>query len=483
MNASTPHMEDLDSGFVPRPMESKNGAPAIGGAKKRIHEFDWFRALMVILVVYAHISRSGMPGGVHGDIQNDDRIYNLTDPSTMGVRWISEVRQYCLPLLFFVSGAASACSWKQSPGGLLKIFLYTFFGVALNGVLWLLGPQNPDCDPGTGYGRPECQGAVFDFTICPNSGRIFPLLFQMWYTGMLMALMLLNWPLFAFLRNKICHPTILSLQIILSVGLESAFVVLAGSEIPNPSLVIILMAVCELLFTGLSVLTMPEYRPARIPLRFIHYCLGVIAMIQFGCIPITAQIEHISGAFVLYILAGFNKSFQLGFVLTVARLPHQEDALPIVSMYWPMMVILRTMTAPSTNWYAAGNLTYPYFPRLIDRADYVAGAVIFMFVVDRVGRVLDCKALPSWMANGALLLYLLHPWMMAVLILAVRGTALEDTGSIWILCIIMSGLLGLLTTRPWKTCHCRSHRTPKASFASTSDSDGSSQEEDSHGSA
>jgi hypothetical protein len=78
------HMEDVDSGFVQPPMQSKNGAPQ----KKRIHELDWFRALMVILVVYAHISRSGMRGGVHGNIEVDARIYNLTDPSSMGVRWI-----------------------------------------------------------------------------------------------------------------------------------------------------------------------------------------------------------------------------------------------------------------------------------------------------------------------------------------------------------------------------------------------------------
>lgn len=474
------HMEDVDSGFVQPPMQSKNGAPQ----KKRIHELDWFRALMVILVVYAHISRSGMRGGVHGNIEVDDRIYNLTDPSSMGVRWISEVRQYCLPLLFFVSGAASACSWKQSPGGLVKILLYTLFGVALNSVLWLLGPQNPKCDPGTGYGRPECQGLLFDFTICPDSGRIFPLVFQMWYTAMLMALMLLNWPLFAFLRNGTCHLAILGLQVIAAVGLESAFVVLAGSEISNPALIIGLMVVCEVVFLGLAVLTMPQYRPSRIPLRFIHYCLGAVTTVQFGCIPYAPVIEHISGAFVVFILTGFNKSFQLGFVLTVARLPNQEEALPIVSMCWPMMVILRTMTAPSSNWYAAGNLTYPYYPRVLDRADYVAGAVIFMFVVDRVGRAIECQALPSWLANGALLLYLIHPWLMALLILAVRGSMLEDTGSVWSLCLVASALLGYLTTRPWRLWRCSRRHASKATFESTSscDSDGSSQEE-SHGSA
>lgn len=183
-------------------------------------------------------------------------------------------------------------------------------------------------------------------------------------------------------------------------------------------------------------------------------------------------------------LQGFNKSFQLGFILTVARLPNQEEALPIVSIYWPMMVILRTLTAPSSNWYAAGNLTYPYYPRLLDRADYVAGAVIFMFVVDRVGRAIECHALPSWLANGALLLYLIHPWLMALLILAVRGSMLEDTGSVWSLCLVASALLGYLTTRPWKSWRCCRFQASKATFESTSscDSDGSSQEE-SHESA
>eukprot|EP00438_Fugacium_kawagutii_P021004 Skav228369 [mRNA] locus=scaffold1981:218104:219510:+ [translate_table: standard] len=468
-------MEEVHNGFVPQP-RSKNGVP-----KRRIHELDWFRALMVILVVYAHISRSGMRGGVHGNVQVDDRIYDLTDPSPLGVRWISEVRQYCLPLLFFVSGAASACSWKQSPRGLVKIFLFTVFGVAFNALLWFLGPQNPDCDPGTGYGRPECKGLVFDFTICPNSGNIFPLVFQMWYTGMLMALMLLNWPLFAFLRNQTCHIAVLGIQFIASVGLQTTFVILSGHEIPNPALVLGLMASCEVIFLSLSVLTMMQHRPTRLPLRFIHYCLGVVATIQFGCIPIAPVIEHISGAFVLFILSGFNKSFQLGFVLTVARLPHQEEALPIVSMYWPMMVILRTMTAPSSNWYAAGNLTYPYYPRMLDRADYVAGAVIFMFVVDRAGRAIECKALPSWLANGTLLLYLLHPWMMALLILAVRGTRLEDTGSVWILCLVASGLLGLLTIRPWRSWRCCSRS--KASFESGSSCESELSSEEGHASA
>ena len=254
----------------------------------------------------------------------------LRDPSTLGVRWISEVRQYCLPLLFFVSGAASACSFKKTPGSFGKIIVYTFLGVSLNGALWLLGPQNPECDPGTGYGRSECQGAVFDFTISPFSGRIFPIVFQMWYTAMLLVLMLLNWPLFAFLRNGTCHYALI-LQLFLSIGIECVFVFLAGSEITEPWLVIGLMALSEVLFLALSIAK--NWSNCRRPevLRFIHYGLGVLAILQFGCIPIVKEIEHISMAFVLFIFCGFNKSFQLGFILTLARLPGQAEANPIAT--------------------------------------------------------------------------------------------------------------------------------------------------------
>ena len=39
-------------------------------------------------------------------------------------------------------------------------------------------------------------------------------------------------------------------------------------------------------------------------LGLIHYALGLVTLLQFGCIPIADEIQHISGAFVVYILAG-----------------------------------------------------------------------------------------------------------------------------------------------------------------------------------
>ncbi|CAK9037647.1 unnamed protein product [Durusdinium trenchii] len=374
--------------------------PVVHGAK-RLHELDWLRALMVIMVVYAHISTSGIRGGVHGKLADDDRIYNMRDPSTLGVRWISMVRQYCLPLLLFVSGAASACSFRTSPGNFGKILLYTLMGVSLNAVLWLLGPQDPSCDPGSGYGRAECHGAVFDFTVCPFSGKIFPIVFQMWYTALLVVLMLINWPLFAFLHSSENSPGCFScgsmrcllLQLLVTISLQVTLII--SGDLQQPWLLIFLTVLCEITWIGLAVMgkRLPEY------LRVIHYCLAALATLQFGCMPIADKIESISIAFVLFIFIGFNKSFQLGYILTLARLPGQDEAFPIVSLYWPMMVILRTLTAPSTNWYAAGNLTYPYYPRALDRVDYVAGAVIIMFVASPLDDDLADRDLP-WNSSG-----------------------------------------------------------------------------------
>ncbi|CAE7488727.1 unnamed protein product [Symbiodinium microadriaticum] len=446
--------------------------------KKRFHEFDWFRAIMVILVVYAHISRSGVPGGVQANISPDNRIYTDENPSPFAVRWISEVRQYCLPLLFYVSGAASACSFKQAPSGFGKIAVYTFLGVALNGVLWVMGPQNPECDPGSGPSRPECKGAVFDFTVSPWSGKLFPILFQMWYCVMLIALMLINWPLFAYLHQKRCHVAILGVQLVATTGLITAFVLLAGDEMEQPFMVASLKVVSEALFLAAAVLTRPEYRPTWLPLRLIHYVLGFIMFLAFGCAPIAPRIERISAGFILYIFTGFNKSFQLGFIITLSRLPGREEALPIVSTYWPLLVLLRTLTAPSTSWFAGGNLTYPYYPRLVDRGLYAGGAVVVMLVVDRVGRHIDCKALPASMANMALLLYLLHPWIMAVLIVATRGTSMEDAGSLWLLSLVVGSVLGLCSTiQPRRVCKKDRDEKSLATCNGDSESSSSSQED------
>ena len=209
-------------------------------------------------------------------------------------------------------------------------------GVALNGVLWVMGPQNPKCDPGSCLSRPEClsvcrvqkclrchakglyilpplcrslhlnlfrflpakqlsgKGVVFDFTVSPWSGKLFPILFQMWYCAMLIVLMLINWPLFAYLHQKRCHVAILGVQLVITGAIIAAFALLGRDEIEQPLMVASMKVVCEAGFLGIAVLTRPEYRPSWLPLRFVHYLLGLMMFLAFGCTPISPRIESIS---------------------------------------------------------------------------------------------------------------------------------------------------------------------------------------------
>ena len=118
----------------------------------------------------------------------------------------------------------------------------------------------------------------------------------MWYCVMLIALMLINWPLFAYLHQKRCHVAILGVQLVATTGLITAFVLLAGEEMEQPFMVASLKVVCEALFLAAAVLTRPEYRPTWLPLRFIHYILGFLMFLAFGCAPIAPRIESISAA-------------------------------------------------------------------------------------------------------------------------------------------------------------------------------------------
>lgn len=410
--------------------------------KKRLNELDWIRMYMIMCVLYAHVFRSGLPGGADGDVTVDDRNWTGEGAHPFAVRWISENRQYCLPLLFYVSGAACACSFKQRPTGFDKLTLITIFGLVTNGVLWLVGPQNPDCDPGTGYKRSECQGSLFAFTVCPWAGPVFPTVFQMWYTAVLMFYMLLNWPLCALLHSgKACGPAGLVLQWAITTCFAIGLVVLGGDSIPHPSLVSALLSLWEACFLVLSFISLRSRRPSWLPLRLVHYALGVVMCLQFGCTPIVDKIDSISASFALFIFVGFNKSFQLGYVLTLARCDGQEEAAPIVSSVWPTIIAFRTFTAPSTNWSMAGNLTYPYFPRMLDRANYVAGCVVLLFALDRVASWIPCGPLPSTLSYAALAAYLFHPWFMAIWITmadSAGSSFLRDATNVWFGIMIMS---------------------------------------------
>eukprot|EP00746_Dinoflagellata_sp_MGD_P049067 gnl/MRDRNA2_/MRDRNA2_22214_c0_seq2.p1 gnl/MRDRNA2_/MRDRNA2_22214_c0~~gnl/MRDRNA2_/MRDRNA2_22214_c0_seq2.p1 ORF type:complete len:223 (+),score=12.20 gnl/MRDRNA2_/MRDRNA2_22214_c0_seq2:82-669(+) len=163
---------------------------------------------------------------------------------------------------------------------------------------------------------------------------------------------------------------------------------MAGESCAEPVLLMTVLALGEAAFLACALLTMENRRPHWLPLRVVHYCLAVVICLQFGGAPITETMGTVSPSFLLYIIVGFNKFFELGFIMTKARLTcgSSSHVQPLLSSCWPCMLILGAIVAPSTNWVMAGNVTYPYFPHVIDRCLYVAGGLVVAFLVDRSGQ-------------------------------------------------------------------------------------------------
>lgn len=333
-----------------------------------------------------------------------------------------------------------AFSFKGSPSGIGKIVLFTFIGMGFNALLWFAGPQDPNCDP---HVPESCKGKgiIFDFTICPWSGNLFPILFQMWYTVALALFMLLNTPLFRVVANNSPESPVaclLLVQWVCTCAIYAALERASGSRYPVPPLIWLCGFEALFLFVASRV---PYHRQCGFPLRALHYLLGVILVLQFGGAPLADTISGIEPLFVLYIFTGFNKFFSLGFVMTRAHVESDgEEDQALMSKVWPLAIMPMVMSAPSTNWAKEGNLTYPYLPRVTDRLTYVAGGVIVMFVLDRVGRwATDCMPQPNTVFWTALVLYLLHPWFMALCVLF----GLMDVYSVWLGSLAMGLILVL----------------------------------------
>lgn len=411
--------------------------------QRRFHFLDWLRAAMIGCVVYAHVARMGLLDGIYGEVQLDNHTYIGEDPKTLGTRWVSLIRQWCLPVLFWVSGAAAGCAYRGFFKGFVKMLVFTMVGIGLNAALWYLGPRDTHCDPGTFHHSVSCKGVLFSFTICPWSGDVFPIIFQMWFTLMLAILMVLNSPLFSILSGRTARPHLAVVQWAMSSILYISLTWYAGFLVPYPVLLVGFLLLYEAAFLVIALLTVPRWRPRWLPLRVLHYLAAVIVVQQFAATPVVNSMNTISTAFVLYILVGFNKFYQLGFVMMRARSGRPEDdAKPLVSGVWPLMPVLLAVLAPSSNWFMAGNLTYPYFPRLEDRWLYVCGAVVLIFMLDRCDRHLPVMPLPRALGEGALMLYLLHPTIMT-LIVAVLPTSWRLVPLIWLATISVAAVFAV----------------------------------------
>ena len=418
--------------------------------------------LLVSGVVYAHTLRaSGNSGGLDEPWLVDRPHHPLSggeDASPLAARWLSVIRPWAMPLLFWVSGAALACSYKKQMkyGALLG---FGAAGIVCNALLWWLSPRDPACGPSDACAG---RGVLFDFAVVHHSGHVFPYVFQMWYVIALVLMMLVNTPLVRYLATPAETRLVggvgdgtsrddikpLLLQYGVSALLIVVGVTLIGRDCPSPTAAVAILLLSELCFLGLVALLKQQRRGFEacflelvallkqqrhgLSTRTLHYALAATAVLQFAVPPFARTIDDVSASFVVFALVGFNMFFLLGFLMTRARTPHAlwADAAPTASRLWPVSLFGWVLCAPSTNWMLAGNLTYPYFPATLDRVLYVTGAVITIFAIDRASRVVECVAVPGVLNKASLGLYLFHPLLITLLM----QVGVTSPAAIWALC-------------------------------------------------
>jgi len=367
-----------------------------------------------------------------------------THRSPYSMRWISVIRQWCLPVLFWVSGAAIACSYRGGcPRGIDKLMMFTAVGMGINACLWCVSPMEKECTI-TKMSEPECQnkGLLVDFSICGGAGAWFAILFQMWYTIALSGLTIINWPLLAVTQGS-CRPAWLIFQGLLNASILSGFLYVAGGS-PDPAGVAISLFIYEAVFQFLCMLNARAVSSCRwpdwLPIRLLHYLLALVTISQFSLIRFADEMLHINGAYLTFINTGFSKFFCMGFIMTDARKGPHRLPEPLVSACWPVMLFVIAVVSPSTNWQLAGMMTYPFFHEASARFLYVSGAMVMVFCLDRISRGLACRPLPDVLSHMSLLAYLIHPALITILL----AFGMREVMHVWLsvlgLCLLIVSL-------------------------------------------
>lgn len=400
-------------------------------AERRLHFLDWLRALAVAFVVYAHMVFCGAQFGRPGDGGvPDDHAYNLENPTPLAVRWIAAGRQWVIPLLFWISGAAYALSFEgKFTRGFRKLAVLTAVGVACNATEWSLGPMDENCS----FRRPcPGKGILFHYTVDPYSGSIEPFVDQMWYTLMLMLMMALNWPLFRAISGQV-HFGLLAMQWVATMAICGLLTFVSGDQCDAPWFLTFWLGTSEALFMALSVSPSSRAYPPWLPLRLLHYACAAVLLLQLGASPIAREpVNDLTVGWILYCVLSTKAWFQLGFLMTRPRSSRAcgrlGDVQPFVSKAWPLAICLLVLCCPSTSWSMAGVLPYPLYPRVADRLLYVGGTLVALFVVDRVSRNFECRPLPDLLGRAALVLYLLQALLSSIFLHALEPWARTELG-------------------------------------------------------
>jgi len=173
-----------------------------------------------------------------------------------------------------------------------------------------------------------------------------------------------------------------------------------------------LIAICEALFLVAALAAASETLAFQgSQRRFFCYFCALACVFQVSLIDLHQYVGEVT---IIYIFLMCNKLYALGFVMTYSR----EAVGPCISRCWPVAFLLSVLVAPSSNWSMSGHMTYPYYDAALDRCLYLGGALVVIFSLDRVSRTIKCDSQPSWVGNGGLLLYLLHPAIATFLIAA-----------------------------------------------------------------
>jgi len=415
---------------------------------ERLHFLDWFRILMIWVVVYGHLFFSGILPSP--EVMEDNHAYAWAgQKSSLGVRYISIVRQWCIPLLFWVSGAAASISykgdWMRLNRSLAKIGAITITGLFVNGLIWAASPQEPQCSP-----MSPCtgKGTIFDFTVVPDAGKVFPVIFQMWFTMCLLLLMFLNRPLFCALSQQGSMLAV-SVQWLCTMLLSTAALQVSapkGGSILSTWPLLVWIALSEAIFDLAALATDSAWLDlGEEKRRFLHYICAVAAVAQVSLSPMNVYLGNVTG---LYIFLMCNKLYALGFVMTKNR----GNAAPLMSHVWPLVVVLGVLVAPSSSWSMSGHMTYPYYADALDRGLYLAGALTIIFALDRISRYITCKQLPDFLEKAGLLLYLLHPAIATCLI----ACGVQTIASVWLLA---TGIAVAIAYAGWGLRHAMNSRT------------------------
>jgi len=385
--------------------------------KERLHFLDWGRTTLIFYVVYAHLCYCTLRP--YGEIQVDNHAFasafaNATERNDLHVRWSSYGRQQLVPTLFWVSGAAMGCSFRNSlpkhATNVAKIAGITVVGMLGNLAVWMLGPMDPTCtvsNPCPG------KGLAFDFTDVPYQGVVLQVLNQMWFTACLATLLALYFPLLRAMAQRSPVYCLVQWGCSAAAFLALLYAHSAGDPDVAPVTLFAWLAGFEALFLAAAVgATMDAGARAGVPVRALHYVCALAAVGQVSASPIMGRPSGFSMGHVVYLACMASKCFLLGFVMIYTR----ASAGPLLSNYWPVLYIMWTHLVPSTNHSMSGILAYPYFERAPDRCLYFAGGVATLFITDFISRDKKVPELPAFLNYGGLLMYLVHPFLMVSLI-------------------------------------------------------------------